>query len=163
PRPRAASMKIPSCSVTWTWLTKSSSRGGRSERSKASSAATDRASWITTSSPSGSSSMPGVRIPLPGSIVIPGPSSRRLRTRRAAGGGLHDPLRPLALGLREQLLRLGRRVSQIEETLARHRARVVLGVHDGPVGVRLDLTRHLLAQLDDDPLGRPLADPGHGL
>ena len=38
PRPRAASMNSPSCSVTCSWLTKSASRGGRSERSRSSSA-----------------------------------------------------------------------------------------------------------------------------
>ena len=61
PRPRAASMKIASCSVTCAWLTKSARVGGRSERSRSSSGTSARASWTRTSASTGtgSASMPG--------------------------------------------------------------------------------------------------------
>ena len=44
------------------------------------------------------------------------------------------------------------------------RPRILLLIGRGDaVCVALDLPRHFLAQLDDDPLGGPLADPRHGL
>src|SRR4051812_48640527 len=157
-------MKIPSCSVTCAWLTKSSRFGGRSERSKSSSAPTARASWMTTSTSSSPSSIPGVRIPLPGSTSITHPPSCSLRPGGAAQSRLHDLSGRLALGCREQLRRLRRRVAEVEQALTGERARVLLaGVEGGGVGVALDLTGDLLAQLDDDPLGGPLADAGDGL
>src|SRR4249919_354274 len=162
-------MKMPSCSVTWSWLTKSSSFGGRSERSKSSSAPAARASWMTISS---SPSIPGVRIPFPGSTTAPPPQLRfrglrescSLRPSRAAERRLDDLLGALALGAGEELLGLGRCVTEIEQALARQRARVLLARGEGDaVGVALDLPGHLLAQLDDDPLGGALADAGNGL
>ena len=51
-------MKIPSCSVTWTWLTKSSSVGGRREHEVV-AAPTGRASWTATSAAGSSASRPG--------------------------------------------------------------------------------------------------------
>src|SRR5262249_37836210 len=148
-------------SVTWVWLTKSASFGGRSERSKSSSAPTARASWMTISS---SPSTPGVRMPLPGSISVTGGPSRGLRPRGAAERRLHDLLGALALGRREQLLRLRRRVAEIEQALPGQRPWILLPRRRGHgVRIALDLSGDLLAQLDDDPLRGPLADSRHGL
>src|SRR5262245_15720863 len=163
PRRRAASMKTVSWSVTWTWLTKSASLGGLSERSNSSSTpfAPARASW-TSISPS---STPGVLIPFPGSTISAWPPpSRGLGAGGAAQGRLHDLLRALALGLVEQALGLRGRVAEVEQAVPGQRARVLLSAGAGrAVGVPLDLARDLLAKLDDDPLGSPLADPRHGL
>src|SRR5215210_2195869 len=169
PRRRAASMKMPSCSVTWTWLTKSASFGGRSDRSKSSSPPTGRASWMTISS---SPSTPGVRIPLPGSTINASPPQlrfrglreSRLRPRRTPQRGLDDLLGALAAGLGEQPLSLGGRIAEVEQSLPGQRAGILpFSGRRGGVGVALDLPRDLLAQLDDDPLRRALPDAGNGL
>src|SRR6476620_8351562 len=117
---------------------------------------------MTISSPS---SAPGVRIPFPGSDPISSrPPSRRLCPRGTAESRLHDLLRALTLRGREELRRLVRRVSQVEQALAGKRARVLLaGAYRRRVRIPLDLPGDLLAELDDDPLGRPLADSGNGL
>ena len=156
-------MKIASCSVTCSWLTKSASVGGRSERSRSSSGTSARASWTRTSASTGtgSSSIPGVRIRFgfDRSAVLAHAPSRSPALRSAvaissSGSSLSQPV--------EQLLGLERRVAEVDEAVAGE----VAGVP--ALGERLDdllLERagDLVAQLDDDPLGRPLADPGDGL
>src|ERR687891_1134287 len=165
-------MKMPSCSVTWTWLTKSSSLGGRSERSKSSSAPTALASWMTTSVSCSSGSIPGVRIPSPGFTNAPPPQprarglheSRRLRPRRTPQGRLHHLLRAGSAGVGEQPLRLRRGVAEVEQPFPGQGTGVLLAwCERRAVGIALDLPRNLLAQLDDDPLSGPLADPRHRL
>src|SRR5512134_2515414 len=118
-----------------------------------------------TTSPSGSSaSIPGVWIPLPGSISITGSSSRRPRSRGVAERGLDDLLGTFSLGVGEELVRLGRRVPEIQQTLARHHPCILLSGDDcRAIRVGLDLARDALAKLDDDPLGGALPDPGHRL
>src|SRR6478672_4687604 len=87
-------------------------------------------------------------------------SRSRSRARKAQGPG-EQLLGRLALGLSEQLVGLGRVVTELEEALAGEDARVgALApagddrlAHDA-AGVGFDA--HLLAQLDDDPLRRAL-------
>src|SRR4051812_8929406 len=90
---------------------------------------------------------------LPGSS-LPGPAQRRR----------DQVLRALALGCVEQRLGLGQAVAQLDQAVARQRARVV-AARDGDRARRIGGRRRadLLAQLDDDALRRALADPGHGL
>ena len=132
-------MKIASCSFTRSWPTKSSSRLGRSERSSSSSGASG------------------------GGILDPLDPGRADAGHRAALSAPCDQLLGgLAAGLVEQPVGLLRREAEPEQALARERARVVGrraaddDVVGGPPG-------DLLAQLDDDPLRRALADAGHGL
>ena len=63
-------------------------------------------------------------------------ASRGLRPRGAAQGRLHDLLRALALRAVEKLLRLGRRVAQVEQALAGQRPRVLVRGGAGAVGDR---------------------------
>ena len=62
----------------------------------------------------------------------------------------------------QQRLRLGRAVAQAHQALARQRTRVV-ALTGGHGEVLRQLAGHLLAQLDDDPIGRLLPHSGHGL
>ncbi len=77
----------------------------------------------------------------------------------------------LALGVEQQAVDLGRREAELEQPVARERARGIarasaarLRAHDDrPRRPLLAAHADLLAQLDDDPLGRALADPRDGL
>ena len=158
-------MKIASCSVTCSWLTKSASVGGRSERSRSSSGTSARASCTRTSASTrrrGSSSIARAcgsgSAPMSGASLMP-----RFRERRpCAARPAISSSGSLALDPVEQLLGLQRRVAEVDQAVAgeargRRRRR----------GQRRDLLLEragdLLAQLDDDPLRGPLADPGHRL
>ena len=67
----------------------------------------------------------------------------------------------LAGGAVEQLIDLGGAVAEAEQRLAGERRRIVgAGDRDRVLGQR---RADLLAQLDDDPLGGALADPGRRL
>src|SRR5207342_1658169 len=90
-----------------------------------------------------------------------GARSRRLAPRGAslAQRGGDQLLRVVALDPVEQPLGLERRVAEVDQAVASEATRVSLfrGRHDALV---LQLSGDLLAQLDDDPLRGPLADPG---
>ena len=131
-RPRAGSRSR-------SWPTKSSRRRGRSERSSSSSRDEDASG-----------------------VWMRGALAHRARAPRSACGD--QLLGAVALGAVEQLVGLGRRVAELEQAVARQRARVV-GVgatrrSRAPIASASGSARadDLLAQLDDDPLGRALAD-----
>ena len=79
--------------------------------------------------------------------------------RSAAGDQL---LRVVAVEAVEQLLGLERRVAEVDEAVAGERAGVA-ALGRGHRHLLLERAGDLLAQLDDDPLRGPLADPGHRL
>src|ERR1035437_4583407 len=77
-------------------------------------------------------------------------------------------LRGLALDIPQQLLRLGGAIAELEQPFAREHPRMLslAAAHDdrGALGgARAAVDADLLAQLDDDPFGRALADPGDSL
>ena len=134
PRAAAAAIETPSCSLSASWPTNSSSRRGRSVASSSSSA---RSCGVWTRS------MPGVRI-------IGARALQRVGDQvlgRVAGRAV------------EQLLGLLRREAEPDEAVARQQPRVVAARDDDRVVGRRGAD--LLAQLDDDPLRGALADrPG---
>ena len=147
-RPRRARGRPASETASWSRTdscpTNSSSVAGRSERS---------------SSSSRGSSTPGVWMR----------GTRAHRRARAQGAG-QEVLGRLARGGREQAVGLRRGEAELDEPVAGQPARVVgvdgagAGATGDRVGVRVAERRDdLLAQLDDDPLGRALADARHGL
>ena len=91
----------------------------------------------------------------------------RARARRSACAISSSALSPSASA--QQLLGLARRVAELEQPVARERPRLLrrrragatIGARAGARRVAVDA--HLLAQLDDDPLGGALADPRHRL
>src|SRR5262245_5737516 len=103
--------------------------------------------------------------PCPGPVRSPRFSSSRPREAQRARD---QRLGALALGLLEPLVRFAGRVAELQQPVAGEPARVrapAAAGNDRPASGarRLDLDSDLLAQLDDDPLGRTLADPGDGL
>ena len=134
PRAAAASIETCSCSRRPSWPTNSSRVRGRSERSSSSS---------PSSAPRRVDALEGHRADPP----------------QRAGQQL---LGRLALGRGEQGLRLGRLEAELEQAVAGDVARVV-AAGDGDRLVEVAGHADLLAQLDHDPLGRALADAGHGL
>src|SRR4051812_32085908 len=153
PRPFAASMKISSCSLTRGCPTNSDSLRGRNDWSSSSSTVRT-GDWIRCSAASRSST-PGVRMrPLTAGPPCECASCGRPCAQRA----LDQLLGGLAVGARKQLLRLLDREAEPDEAVTGHRPRIVGAPDDDAVALA-----DLFAQLDDDPLGRALADPGHGL
>ena len=134
-RRRRSRRRAAPCSSSWP--TNSSSRRGRSVASSSSSA---RSCGVCRRS------MPGVRM-----LTGAPPSARGRSGPRASRRGAPSSS---SLGL------LGRE-AEADEAVAGEQPRVVAARdHDRVVGGR---GADLLAQLDDDPLGGALADPGHGL
>ena len=148
-------MKTSSCAVTCSWLTKSASLRGRSERSSSSSPPS-RASAI------GSAAIGVVEAAARSSesreMLMPLPWSRRRASAAPISSSGVSPAAPL-----EQLLGLGQRVAEVHEPVASERARVVVWPGGERRHALLELAGDLLAQLDDHPLGGALADPGHRL
>ena len=138
PRAAAASSETASCSLSAGWPTNSSSRRGRSERSSSSSGVCSGV-WMRA---------------VTGSVMTCAPPSARWPSSSSAR---------LAGGVGEQRLRLGGRVAELEQAVAGQQARVVAARGRGSPTVASAGDADLLAQLDDDPLGRALADPRHGL
>ena len=132
PRLAAASMETASWSRTASWPTKSASRRGRSERST-------------------SSSSLGQLARDPG--TAPDAHRRALRSAWAIRSSVLSPAAPSSSSSTSD-----RAVAEAEQRLPGQRRRVV------PAGDGDRLLRqrraHLLPQLDDDPLGGALADPG---
>ena len=153
-RPLAASMKTSSWAVTCSWLTKSASRRGRSERSSSSSPPEpglgDRVGGDRVVDPAGEARVPG---DAHAASLVPARAQR----------GPDQLLGGLAARALEQLLGLDQGVAEVHEPVAGERARVVVGAGCERRHALLELAGDLLAQLDDHPLGGPLADPGHGL
>ena len=143
--------------VTCSWLTKSSSRRGRSERSSSSSPRRARASAIGSAAIGSSSAAAEVRDRARRSRCLP------LRRRRAQRGA-DQLLGRLALGATRAASRPRRACSRGAEA---RRARARAGRPRRPGRQRrhalLELAGDLLAQLDDHPLGGALADPGDRL
>src|SRR6185295_17500923 len=169
PRRRAASMNTSSCAVTCSWLTKSPKRLGRSDRSKASSSPTSRASARRSSC-----SIPGSRAIVITKSTCQLPRTRGLRplcsapsSRRPVGSapkrGLDQLLGALAVRAVEEPLGLGQRVAQVHEAVTGQFARAVLVALLSRRDALHKLARDLLAQLDDQPFGGSLADAGGGL
>src|SRR6202050_2202223 len=108
-----------------------------------------------------------------GVLIVLTPSRRRPRQTQRLGDQLLGAqlLRAVALHACQQLLGLAGRIAELDQALAGERARIEFPPtqaatrndrhpwHDR----RLAIDADLLAQLDDDPLGRALADDGHRL
>ena len=138
--PIAASIATASCSLSCSWPTNSSRRRGRSVRSRSSSASQVR------------------RLDPLGDVLM----RPRLAVARSACASSSSALSPR------------RQASSCSASAARSRARAALrapaprgascgGARAGRADAGLRRRADLLAQLDDDPLGGALADPGHGL
>ena len=82
------------------------------------------------------------------------------RASRSAAASSSSAVSPARLA--QQPVGLAGVEAELEQPVAGDRARVVGAAHDDRPVVGLGDAR-LLAQLDDDPLGRALADPRHGL
>ena len=137
PRAAAAAIETPSCSRSSSWPTNSSSRWGRSVASSSSSARScGVCSAVDARRADAHRRAPFSAWAIRSSGVSPGaPSS----SCSASAGAEAEP----------------------DEAVAGQQPRVVAaGDHDRVVGRR---RADLLAQLDDDPLGRALADAGHRL
>src|SRR5215213_4061733 len=154
PRRLAASMKTSSWAVTCCWLTKSQSVCGRSERSSSSSGP---ATWMSAMDAGAGGLEPGSskfgsREMLTGSCSLPG----------LAQGRADQDLGRIAVDPVEELVGLGERVAEVHQAIAREGVLALLALRSFRHRL-LELSRDLLAQLDDDPLGRALADAGNRL
>src|SRR5271166_454266 len=158
PRALHASIATVSCSRSVSCPTKSCSRRGRSERSSSSSASRYGVWMRAAVSPA----CAPTRV-VPFRVLIGSRSAPRQAQRLA-----DQLLGAVAGGVAQELVNLARRIPELEQAFAGEHARVLALAPPGHdrrarAGGRPALHAHLLAQLDDDPFGRALADPRHGL
>ena len=174
PRRRAASMKTASWSVTASCATKSSSRGGRSERSRSSSGSAARDSAIGASGPSGRTGTSGPLASNVGSGTIPGCDPPPRSAPRAVASAARRRAMPIrSSGLSPSAPSRSRSASISEYPRPTRPSRASSRGSPSPSasafaaiarhGRLLELAGNLLAELDDHPLRRALADARGGL
>ena len=136
-------MKIPSCSVTWTWLTKSARVGGRRLRSRSSTVGAgvvdahlgvDRDRVVVDP---GRADAVGADRVVAGRIEV---AAHRFAPGLAQGPG-EERLGVVALEAVEQLLGLERLVAEVDEAVAGQRAGVAFLGGDDRAGARLERAR----------------------